>query len=152
LAYAQERISPNVVVDIATLTGAATLGLSRHYGALYSDDTLLAGQLVVAGQDTGELLWRMPLVESYRASLHTPIADIAQTASDHRVRAGSIMAALYLQRFAGDLTWAHIDMAGSARAEKPYREHPVGSTGFGARLLAQWLRTADLSAFTSASA
>ncbi len=152
LAYARERLAPDVVVDIATLTGAATLGLSRHYAALYSDDPTLAGQLVAAGQVTGDQLWQLPLVESYRGSLDTPIADIAQATTDPKVRAGSIMAALYLQRFVGDMVWAHIDMAGPARADKPRGEHPVGATGFGARLLAQWLRTADLSAFAAKSA
>lgn len=143
LSYARERLAPDVVVDIATLTGAATLGLSRHYAALFTDDPRLADQLLAAGEASGDQVWSMPLVQSYRRYLESPIADIAQASTDAEVRAGAVMAALYLQRFVGDLSWAHIDMAGPGRAEKERGEHPVGATGYGARLLAQWLRTAD---------
>lgn len=146
LAYAQDRLQPSATIDLATLTGAATLGLSRHFAALFSSEDALARQLVHAGEQSGDLLWRMPLVADYRRHLAAPIADIAQTATDPGVRAGSIMAALYLQRFAGEMTWAHIDMAGPARADKPRGEHPIGATGFGVRLLAAWLRSADLAA------
>lgn len=148
LAYTQDVLHPAAVIDIATLTGAATSALSRHYAALYADDAALAGQLVAAGEESGDRLWQMPLVDQYRSHLDSTVADIAQTATDPGVRAGSILAALYLRRFAGDLTWAHIDMAGPARADKPRGEHPVGATGFGTRLLATWLRTADLAAFS----
>jgi leucyl aminopeptidase len=134
------------MVDIATLTGAATLGLSRHYAALYSDDDLLAAGLVDAGKRSGDALWRMPLVAQYRRYLESDIADVAQTPTDPVLRAGSITAALYLQRFVGDVLWAHIDMAGPGRADKPRGEHPVGATGFGARLLTEWLRHGDLAA------
>ncbi len=144
LSYARERLAPHVMIDIATLTGAATLGLSRHFAALYANNDDLASQLVEAGAESGDALWRLPLVDAYRRHLETPIADIAQAASEPAVRAGSIMAALYLQHFVGDVPWAHIDMAGPARADKERGEHPVGATGFGARLLAAWLRTADL--------
>lgn len=148
LAYTQAVLHPAVVIDIATLTGAATSALSRHYAALYADDEALAGQLLAAGEVSGDRLWQLPLVDRYRTHLDSTVADIAQTATDPGVRAGSIMAALYLQRFVGDLTWGHIDMAGPARADKPRGEHPVGATGFGTRLLATWLRTADLAAFS----
>lgn len=139
LAYARSRFAPDVLVDIATLTGAATLGLSRLLGALYSDDDRLAESLVAAGETAGDPVWRMPLVEAYRPALDSPLADIAQAPKDPTVRAGSITAALYLQHFAGDVPWAHLDIAGPARADKPRRELTAGATGFGARLLASWL-------------
>ena len=122
LAFARATQAPDVIVDIATLTGAATLGLSRLMGALYSDDDRLAASLVEAGEAAGDPVWRMPLVPEYRSALESRLADIAQASTDPTVRAGSITAALYLQHFVGDVPWAHLDIAGPARAEKPRRE------------------------------
>lgn len=139
LAFARATQAPDVIVDVATLTGAATLGLSRLMGALYSDDDRLAASLVEAGEAAGDPVWRMPLVPEYRSALESRLADIAQASTDPTVRAGSITAALYLQHFVGDVPWAHLDIAGPARADKPRREVTAGATGFGARLLTAWL-------------
>ncbi|MDP9417020.1 MAG: leucyl aminopeptidase family protein, partial [Actinomycetota bacterium] len=123
----------------ATLTGAATLGLGRRHAALYSTDDELASELVAAGAASGERVWRMPLVEDYRAALDSEVADLCHIATDPHVSGGSITAALFLQRFAGRRRWAHLDIAGPARAEGDEDEVTKGATGYGARLLLRWL-------------
>lgn len=139
LSHADADLDPDIVVDVATLTGAATLGLGRQHGALYTADDRLARSLEAAGQDTGELLWRMPLVEDYRWVLESSVADVRHVPSDPAVGGGSITAALFLQRFAGARRWAHLDIAGPARSTAAAHEVPEGATGFGARLLVRWL-------------
>lgn len=140
LSYACARLHPCVVVDVATLTGAASLGLGKSHAALFSPDAQLVSQLVQAGRDSGELVWQMPLVQGYRASLRSEIADVCHISTDASVSAGAITAALFLQRFVGQTRWAHLDIAGPARADADDGEITKGGTGFAARLLVQWLR------------
>lgn len=140
LAYGVARYEPDAVVDIATLTGAATLGLSREFAALYATDEQLAAELVAAGAASGDQVWQMPLAPQYERFMDSSIADVAQSPTDPQARAGSITAALFLKRFVGDARWAHLDIAGPARADKPRGVLTSGGTGFGARLLATWLR------------
>ena len=139
LSHADADLAPDVLVDVATLTGAATVALGRGHGALYSHDDRLARSLEDAGAESGELLWRMPLVEDYRSALTSTVADIRHVTGDAKVGAGSITAALFLQRFVGSRRWAHLDIAGPARAASAAHEIPEGATGFGARLLLHWL-------------
>ncbi|HEU4911610.1 MAG TPA: leucyl aminopeptidase family protein, partial [Actinomycetes bacterium] len=101
LAYADEVLDPDVLVDIATLTGAASLGLGRRHGALYSADDDLADALLQAGETSGERLWRMPLVEDYRAAMDSQLADLSNVSRDPSISGGSITAALFLREFAG---------------------------------------------------
>ena len=139
LAYADEQLAPDILVDLATLTGAASMGLGRRHGALYTDDDELAEQLTAAGQASGERLWRMPLVEDYRPALDSSVADLANISRDPKVQGGSIVAALFLREFVGARRWAHLDIAGPARAERDEHEVSKGGTGFGTRLLLRWL-------------
>ena len=141
LAYSVAKLRPDAVIDIATLTGAATLGLSRQFAALYSDDEGLAKALEVAGQASNDKLWRMPLVEEYRSSLDSPVADISHV-SRTKVGGGSITAALFLREFTDGRRWAHLDIAGPGRAEAPRQELTKGATGFGVRVLLRWLESA----------
>lgn len=143
LAYGVDRFDPDVVVDIATLTGAASLGLSREYAALYATDDELAADLVAAGRASGDAVWHMPLAQQYERFMDSPIADVAQAPADPLARAGSITAALFLKRFVGDSRWAHLDIAGPARSDKPKGFYTAGGTGFGVRLLTTWLRQFD---------
>lgn len=140
LAWAGEELDPDVIVDVATLTGAAALGLSRHVGALYSPDTALADALAAAGGEVGEPLWRMPLVADYRSAVESSVADVRHVAADPAATgAGSITAALFLEHFVGSRLWAHLDIAGPARSASARAEVPEGATGFGARTLLRWL-------------
>ncbi|MGH3329613.1 MAG: hypothetical protein ACRDPT_17775, partial [Streptomycetales bacterium] len=141
LAYACAVLDPDVVVDIATLTGAATVGLGRRHAALYATDDSLAAALIAAGQAGGERLWRMPLVEDYRASLDSEVADISHIAREPQVQGGSITAALFLREFTGGRPWAHLDIAGPARSEGDEDEVTKGGTGFGTRVLLRWLES-----------
>ncbi|WP_127571384.1 leucyl aminopeptidase family protein [Georgenia faecalis] len=141
MAWAADTLAPDVLVDVATLTGAATLGLGRTHSALYSDDDALAAALAAAGEASGERAWRMPLVEEYRPSLASPVADVSHQSTDAHIGAGSVTAALFLQRFAHGVPWAHLDIAGPARSPKATHEIPEGATGYGARLLLRWLES-----------
>jgi len=93
---------------------------------------------VAAGRATGELLWPFPLVEDYRPSLDSPVADVNHIAGTP-VGAGSITAALFLREFVGERRWAHLDIAGVGRSDVDRGLLTKGGTGFGARLLLTWL-------------
>lgn len=139
LAYADRKLDPDVLVDIATLTGAASLGLGKQYGALFTRDKKLADAFTAAGESSGDRVWRMPLIDDYRFVLESDIADIAHVANKEKVLAGSVTAALFLEEFVGDRRWVHLDIAGPARSDSDSGENPKGGTGFGVRLLLDWL-------------
>jgi leucyl aminopeptidase len=138
LAYADAELAPDVLVDLATLTGAARVALGAVMGALYATDDDLAAALLAAGTASGDRLWRMPLAEDYRDGLDSAVADLANVAGGTG-RAGSIDAALFLREFTGGRAWAHLDIAGAARATADDGENTKGATGFGTRLLLHWL-------------
>ncbi len=140
LAYAL-TLRPALLVDVATLTGAATLGLGRRHAALYATDDRLAAALETAAAASGERVWRMPLVEDYRPALDSDVADLRHVPSSSAWGGGSITAALFLREFTGGRPWAHLDIAGTARSDAAEHEVPKGATGFGARLLLRWLET-----------
>jgi len=139
LAYAVENLDPDYLVDIATLTGSATLGLGRQYAALYTRDKKLAQELVTIGETSGERVWHMPLVDDYVDSLESDIADLNHDANKGRYSAGSITAALYLEHFVGDSRWFHLDIAGTGRSETDAGENVKGGTGFGVRFFIDWI-------------
>ncbi|HUR06680.1 MAG TPA: leucyl aminopeptidase [Nonomuraea sp.] len=139
LAYADAELDPDAVVDIATLTGAITVALGRGYGAVYATDDDLARRLVDAGQVSDDRLWRMPLIDDYAPALKSPIADLANVESGSTYGAGSITAALFLREFAGKRPWAHLDIAGVGRSTVDDGVLTKGATGFGVRVLLEWL-------------
>jgi leucyl aminopeptidase len=141
LAYADIKLDPDYLVDIATLTGAATLGLGRQYAAMYTRDVALAAQLSKAGEASGDRVWHMPLVDDYKDSLGSDIADFNHNASKGKYSAGSVTAALFLENFVGSRRWVHLDIAGTARSEVDAGENSKGGTGFGVRLLTEWITT-----------
>ena len=139
LAYAVENLDPDYLIDIATLTGSATLGLSRHYAALYTRDNALANELVEVGQRCGERVWHMPLIDDYADSLESDIADLNHAADKGDYSAGSVTAALYLEHFVGDTRWFHLDIAGTGRSDTDTGENVKGGTGFGVRFFLDWI-------------
>ncbi|TDE97524.1 leucyl aminopeptidase family protein [Occultella glacieicola] len=141
MAWARTEFEPGILVDVATLTGAASLGLGKRHGALYATADDLRDALVAAGELAGEPLWPMPLVEEYRHALDSAVADLSHITTDPHVSGGSITAALFLQHFAGATPWAHLDIAGPARSAKAEHEVTEGATGFGARVLLRWLQS-----------
>lgn len=139
LAYADINLDPDYLVDIATLTGSATLGLGRQFAAMYTRDDKLATQFEKAGADSGDRVWRMPLIDDYKDALASDIADFNHLANKAKYSAGSVTAALFLEHFAGNRRWLHLDIAGTGRSEIDAGENPKGGTGFGVRLLTQWI-------------
>ncbi len=139
LAFAAERLRPDYMVDLATLTGAATVGLGRQHAALYSTSDRLARDLMAAADAGGDPVWRMPLVEEYTGAIDSVVADSANTNTDPHIQAGSITAALFLRQFTAGLPWAHLDIAGTGRTESDRADCRKGATGFGVSLLTRWL-------------
>nr|AUG32798.1 leucyl aminopeptidase [Paulinella longichromatophora] len=130
-------LKPDAVVDVATLTGACVVALGDQIAGLWSPNDDLASQLVDAGLEAGELLWRMPLHSPYKQSLLSTIADMKNTGA----RPGSsITAALFLKEFVADgVDWAHLDIAGTVWSETGRNQEPPGATGFGVRTLVNWI-------------
>ncbi|MFM8523503.1 MAG: leucyl aminopeptidase family protein [Actinomycetota bacterium] len=139
LAYADKNLDPDYLIDIATLTGAATLGLGRQYGAMYTRDAKLARKFNELGEYIGDRIWHMPLVDDYIIALESHVADYNHIADKQKFQAGSVTAALFLEKFVGKRKWVHMDIAGPARSEADAGENPKGGTGFGVRLLTEWM-------------
>ena len=139
LAYAVKNLKPDYLLDIATLTGSATLGLGKQYAALYSRNPKWIKALREAGEVSGDRVWHMPLIDDYHVALESDIADINHTADKGDFNGGSITAALFLEEFVGKVNWAHLDIAGVGRAEGDAGENPKGGTGWGVRLLLEWI-------------
>ncbi|WP_432485972.1 leucyl aminopeptidase family protein [Kineococcus esterisolvens] len=141
LAHAHAALDPDVLVDVATLTGAAPLALGKRHAALFATDDDLAAQLDAAAQASGERVWRLPLVPEYAELLRSDVADSRQVATAPGSGAGTILAAQFLQPFTGGRRWAHLDIAGTGRSDAAEHEVNRGATGFGARLLLRWLES-----------
>ena len=139
LAYADRHLDPDYLLDVATLTGAASLGLGKQYGAMYTRDQKLAKRLNEISEVAGDRLWHMPLIDDYAIALRSEIADFNHTADKPKFGAGSVTAALFLERFVGKRRWVHLDIAGPARSEADAGEFVKGGTGFGVRTLTAWL-------------
>jgi leucyl aminopeptidase len=139
LAYASTRLRPRpkAVVDVATLTGACVVALGDGHAALVSNADPLAGELLAASEASGDALWRMPLTDVYRQQLESPFADVSNLGTPG---AGTLTAAAFLERFAGKVPWAHLDIAGMAWTSKRTGSLLPGATGYGVRLLARFLQ------------
>ncbi|MGY1592905.1 leucyl aminopeptidase family protein [Geodermatophilus sp. SYSU D00708] len=135
LAHARLHLGATVLVDVATLTGAMKVALGTRTAGLYATTDGLADALRTAAAHAGEPVWRMPLAEEYADLLESTVAD----ANNAPGNPGGTTAALFLRPFAGDLPWAHLDVAGPARAQGDDAEVVKGGTGFGARTLLRWL-------------
>ena len=125
LTYA-ERFKPRAVIDIATLTGACVIALGGVRSGLFASDDGLADALLAAGDRAGDLCWRLPLDDDYAEALKTNFADVANVGGRP---AGAVTAAKFLQRFASEFAWAHLDIAGTAwkgGAAKGATGRPVG--------------------------
>ncbi|MGE4431584.1 MAG: leucyl aminopeptidase [Sphingobium sp.] len=137
LTLAQHSYKPDIVIDLATLTGAMIVALGHEYAGLFSNDDDLAEKLTAAGQKAGDPLWRFPLGDAYDKLLDSPIADIKNIGGRF---AGSITAAQFIKRFVEDgVKWAHLDIAGMVWADKPGAVWDRGATGYGVRLLDRFI-------------
>ncbi|GGN56569.1 hypothetical protein GCM10010112_08600 [Actinoplanes lobatus] len=135
LAYAAAELGPDLVIDLATLTGANAVALGKRTAALISPDEELVTALTAAGEAAGERMWRLPLADDYIEYQSSDIAD--------RINAGAgpgvITAALFLRDFYGPVRWAHFDMSAPSWAEAADGELTKGATGWGARTLLYYL-------------
>jgi leucyl aminopeptidase len=131
------KTKPDVIVDVATLTGAARVALGPSYGAVLGNDQPTIDALIAAGRIVGEPLWQLPLAREYKEDIRSSIADVKNVGGPE---GGTITAALFLEEFVGDAKWAHLDIAGPAFAERETPLGPRGGTAFGVRLLVEWLR------------
>lgn len=132
------ELEPDVIIDVATLTGAAVVALGGSMAAVMSNDRELAASLLDASAKAGEPLWELPLFDGYESQLDSEIADLKNIGSPGQ--AGSITAGLFLQRFVGDTPWAHLDIAGPARSEKSEGYLTKGGTGYSLRTILEYLR------------
>ncbi|UYV15306.1 leucyl aminopeptidase [Porphyrobacter sp. ULC335] len=138
LHWAQEQYDAARIVDLATLTGAMIISLGNEYGGMFANDDTLAAQLTAAGATSGDKLWRMPLGPNYDKLIDSPIADMKNVGPRE---GGSITAAQFIQRFIKNGTpWAHLDIAGMVWSNKPGQTWEKGATGYGVRLLDQFVR------------
>jgi leucyl aminopeptidase len=133
LAYARRDLDADLLVDVATLTGAMKVTLGLRTGGLFASDDDLATRVTAAGERSGEAWWRMPLLEDSADDVVSTIADLRQCPPGP----GGITAALFLREFTGGLPWAHLDIAGPARADRTYGDVVPGATGFAARTLVE---------------
>lgn len=129
--------APDAVVDLATLTGACMIALGQHCAGLMSPDDGLAAKLFAAGERSGERVWRLPLYPEYREQLESSVADMTNLGGRF---GGAITAAALLKEFAGEGAWAHLDIAGVAWRDSDRDYLRKGGTGFGVRLLVEFLR------------
>ncbi|MGA8040272.1 MAG: M17 family metallopeptidase, partial [Acidimicrobiia bacterium] len=133
------RYEPDMIVDVATLTGAARVALGDKIGAIFSSDPELASQILSAASVVGEDFWELPLYQDYKKSLESDIADIKNISGSRY--GGAVVAALFLSHYAGDAPWAHLDIAGPARSRETAGERVKGASGVGVRTLIELART-----------
>jgi leucyl aminopeptidase len=140
LAFAARHLSPDLVVDVATLTGAMKVSLGLRTGGVFASTDGVAERVLAAGERAGERWWRMPLTsdadsvhDEFAEAVRSDIADVRQCPPGP----GGIAAAMFLREFTAGLPWAHLDIAGPARAERTYDEVTAGATGFAARTLVE---------------
>ena len=132
LWYIQDRFKPQIMVDLATLTGAIMVALGKQFAGMFSNNDELAQWLSDAGYATGEKVWRMPLAPEYDRIIDHDVADVKNTGGRH---AGAITAAQFLQRFVNNVPWAHLDVAGTAMDGVRSSINQSWGSGWGVRLL-----------------
>ena len=137
LTWTQRKFKPRSVVDIATLTGACVMALGAHAQAVYSNNDALRDALLRAGEQSHDRGWPMPLWDDYQEQLDSPFADMANIGGP---KAGSVTAACFLSRFARDLPWAHLDIAGTAWISNGKKK---GATGRPVPMLMRYLLDAE---------
>lgn len=139
LWYAKEKFKPKAMIDLATLTGAIIMSLGHEHAGVFSNSDEIAKQIQGAADNSTEAVWRLPLTKAYDKHLNTPNADMKNITAPG-AGAGSITAGQFLQRFVGDIPWAHIDIAGTAwKASRTDPREPSWATGYGARLMNRWV-------------
>lgn len=140
LCYAEEFYKPDVIIDVATLTGACLYALGYSFTALMTKDQKLASVLESSGELTGDRVWQLPLADDFKPAIKSKVADISNTGST-RYKAFTITAGWFLSHFVKKTPWAHLDIAGTADSvpDVNYLGNGAGSTGAGIRLLVDFV-------------
>jgi leucyl aminopeptidase len=137
--YGQREYEPDVLIDVATLTGSVGRALGEYYAGLFGHDETLMEQLLAAGNASGETLWRLPLDDRYYDQNSSTIADVRNGGSG---RAGASTGAAFIGFFIDeDQSWAHLDIAGVDQLDAPWPTVPAGYSAWGVRLLDEYIRT-----------
>jgi leucyl aminopeptidase len=137
MTWTQRQFKPEVMIDLATLTGAMIISLGHEYAGMFANDDGLAERLLAASAASGDKLWRLPMGEAYDKIMDSPIADMKNSAGRE---GGSITAACFLGRFVEEgVKWAHLDVAGMVWADKASHLYDKGATGFGVALLDRYI-------------
>ncbi len=125
------------IIDLATLTGACKVALGNSFSGVMSNNQLLADRFIEAGNETGELMWQLPLHDDYRNEIKSKVADIKNVGS--KGGAGAQIGAVFLEHFVDKKPWLHIDIAGTAWIDKANEFGPEGPTGVGTRALINYI-------------
>jgi leucyl aminopeptidase len=140
ICYAVQKIEADEIVDMATLTGACVVALGPLCSGLFANDQGLADRLIGAAEAAGERVWQLPLIDEYREQLSSEVADLNNVGQRG---GGAITAGLFLREFAGEMKWAHFDIAGPAFTEKDTPMSPKGGTGVAVRTLLTYLTSVE---------
>jgi len=133
MTHIQKEFDPELVIDLATLTGAIMVALGHEYSGAYVNRDEMWTQLQKASDISGDKLWRMPLDDVYKKEMDSQIADLKNLGGKY---AGSCTAAAFLENFVDEgRAWAHLDIAGTAYINSPKPTSPKGGTGAGVRVL-----------------
>ncbi len=133
IAYAAEKTKPDEIIDLATLTGAVVTALGQGLSGLLASHDGLADRVLGHAEAAGERMWRLPLFDEYREGLKSDVADLNNVSSQRG--GGAIVAGLFMREFTGGIPWAHLDIAGTAFAERDHPLGPKGATGVGVRTI-----------------
>jgi len=137
ISFVERRFRPRYIIDLATLTGACVIALGNKIAGIMGNDKELINDLIKSGEETNELLWELPLHKEYKENLKSEVADLRNISRDRG--AGAIIGGLFLSEFLDNSSWAHLDIAGVVYSDKESSLNPRGATGFGVRLLLNFL-------------
>lgn len=135
IAYAEEQ-EPDVILDLATLTGACVVGLGQETAGVFGSDRSVTAEFVAAAERAAESVWELPLVERIESQLKSSVADVKNIGGRW---GGAISAALFLRKFVDSTPWIHVDLAGPAMTDEPWSWINKGGTGFGVLALHEWI-------------
>ncbi|MFH1254572.1 MAG: leucyl aminopeptidase [bacterium] len=138
LHYAEKNYNPEVMIDIATLTGACAYSLGHFYSAIMTRDQALCDTLSAVGKLTGDKVWQLPLEDDYKDAIRSDVADISNTGSKAYL-AGTVTATCFLENFVEKTRWAHLDVAGTADGVPGVNYMGKGASGVGVRLFVEFV-------------
>ncbi len=139
LAYGIEQYKPEYTINFATLTGACVVALGDRYAGLMGNNEPLVEKIKQAGDNTDELVWKMPIHDDFREAMKGKVADLRNIDDETSSMAGASKAAAFLEHFVGKNKWAHLDIAGVAYNKKPKDIDQQFATGYGVRMMIDFL-------------